>query len=404
MKKKIFSYQQIFLFVTSLSFSFYLLGNSNFDFSNQSWLINGDLAQYQIGWKFYREDIWRFPLGLNPNYGITNSSSIIFSDSIPLFAVFFKIFRRFLSEEFQYFSFWIFICIYLQALFSFKIIYYFTKNTPYSLVSSLFFIFSTILIYRSGIHLSLTAHWLILGYFYAQISAVNNKDFKKHLIIYLSILIHFYFSLILMGIFFLEKIIKFKKLCFKDLISSFVIIIFSLTLMYLIGYFTIRIDDGLGFGYGIYNFNLNSFFNPLGVNYNGSFNWSFFLPTLNFQNKEIEGFSYLGISGILFLILYFKYLFNGKSKIVFSKGTNVLIFFVFFIIATSNNINFGNQDLITLELNKYLYGIFSSIRASGRLIWPIYYLIFIIGIVSIFQYTLNKKKPLLIISILAIFQ
>ena len=404
MKKKIFSYQQIFLFVTSLSFSFYLLGNSNFNFSNQSWLINGDLAQYQIGWKFYREDIWRFPLGLNPNYGITNSSSIIYSDSIPLFAVFFKIFRRFLSEEFQYFSFWIFICIYLQAIFSFKIIYYFTKNTPYSLVSSLFFIFSTILIYRSGIHLSLTAHWLILGYFYAQISAVNNKDLKKHLIIYLSILVHFYFSLILMGIFFLEKIIKFKKLCFKDLISSFVIIIFSLILMYLIGYFTIGIDDGLGFGYGIYNFNLNSFFNPLGENYNESFNWSFFLPTLNFQNKEIEGFSYLGISGILFLILYFKYLFNGKSKIVFSKGTNVLIFFVFFIIATSNNVNFGNQDLITLELNKYLYGIFSSIRASGRLIWPIYYLIFIIGIVSIFQYTLNKKKPLLIISILAIFQ
>ena len=404
MKKKIFSYQQIFLFVTSLSFSFYLLGNSNFNFSNQSWLINGDLAQYQIGWKFYREDIWRFPLGLNPNYGITNSSSIIYSDSIPLFAVFFKIFRRFLSDEFQYFSFWIFICIYLQAIFSFKIIYYFTKNTPYSLVSSLFFIFSTILIYRSGIHLSLTAHWLILGYFYAQISAVNNKDLKKHLIIYLSILVHFYFSLILMGIFFLEKIIKFKKLCFKDLISSFVIIIFSLILMYLIGYFTIGIDDGLGFGYGIYNFNLNSFFNPLGENYNESFNWSFFLPTLNFQNKEIEGFSYLGISGILFLILYFKYLFNGKSKIVFSKGTNVLIFFVFFIIATSNNVNFGNQDLITLELNKYLYGIFSSIRASGRLIWPIYYLIFIIGIVSIFQYTLNKKKPLLIISILAIFQ
>ena len=144
----------------------------NFNFSNQSWLINGDLAQYQLGWKFYRDDIWRFPLGLNPNYGITNSSSIIYSDSIPLFAVFFKIFRSFLSEEFQYFSFWIFICIYLQALFSFKIIYYFTKNTPYSLVSSLFFIFSTILIYRSGIHLSLTAHWLILGYFYAQISTI----------------------------------------------------------------------------------------------------------------------------------------------------------------------------------------------------------------------------------------
>ena len=404
MKKKIFSYQQIFLFVISLSFCFYLLGYGNLNFSNQSWLINGDLAQYQLGWKFYRDDIWRFPLGLNPNYGITNSSSIIYSDSIPLLAIFFKIFRSFLFEDFQYFSFWIFICIYLQALLSFKIIYHFTKNILYSTVSSLFFIFSTILIYRSGIHLSLTAHWLILSYFYVQISTVNSKDLKKHLIIYLSLLIHFYFSLILVGIFFLEKIVRFKKLCIKDLISSFVIVIFSLILMYIVGYFTIGIDDGLGFGYGIYNFNLNSFFNPLGENYTERFNWSFFLPTLNFQNKEIEGFSYIGISGILFLILYFKYLFKGKSKIIFSKGTNISIFFVFLMIATSNNINFGNQDLITLELNKYLYGIFSSIRASGRFIWPIYYLIFIIGIVSIFQYFLNKRTSLLIISFLAIFQ
>ena len=404
MKKKFFSYQQIFLFVTSLSFCFYLLGYDNFNFSNQSWLINGDLAQYQLGWKFYREDIWRFPLGLNPNYGITNSSSIIYSDSIPLLAIFFKIFRSFLFEDFQYFSFWIFICIYLQGLLSFKIIYHFTKNTLYSLVSSLFFIFSSILIYRSGIHLSLTAHWLILYYFYVQISTDYKKDFKKHFIIYLSLLIHFYFSLILIGIFFLEKIIKFKKLCIKDLISSFALIIFSLIIMYMVGYFTIGIDDGLGFGYGIYNFNLNSFFNPLGENHTERFNWSFFLPTLNFQNKEMEGFSYIGISGILFLILYFKYLVYGKSKIIFSKDANILIFFVFLTIATSNNVNIGNQNLITLELNKYLYGIFSSIRASGRLIWPIYYLIFIIGIVSIFQYFLNKKKPLLIICILAIFQ
>jgi hypothetical protein len=142
--------------------------------------------------------------------------------------------------------------------------------------------------------------------------------------------------------------------------------------MYVVGYFTIGIDDGLGFGYGIYNFNLNSFLNPLGQNYVERFNWSLFLPTLNFQNKEMEGFSYLGISGIIFLLLYFEYLVNQKSIIVFSKETNILIFFVFVIIATSNNVNIGNQDLITLELNKYLYGIFSSIRASGRFIWPIY--------------------------------
>ena len=88
--------------------------------------------------------------------------------------------------------------------------------------------------------------------------------------------------------------------------------------MYVVGYFTIGLDDGLGFGYGIYNFNLNSFLNPLGENYVDKFNWSLFLPALNLQNREMEGFSYLGISGVLFLLLYLKYLFSGKSKIVFS--------------------------------------------------------------------------------------
>ena len=88
-------------------------------------------------------------------------------------------------------------------------------------------------------------------------------------------------------------------------------------------------------------------------------------------------------------------MFNGKSEIIFSKQTNILIFSIFLIFATSNNINFGNQNLITVELNKYFYAALSSIRASGRLIWPIYYLIFIIGIVCVFQYILNKKRHFL---------
>ena len=48
--------------------------------------------------------------------------------------------------------------------------------------------------------------------------------------------------------------------------------------MFLVGYFTINVDDGLGWGYGYFNFNLNSFFNPSGSNYFASFNWSQFLP------------------------------------------------------------------------------------------------------------------------------
>ena len=405
MKKYIFSNPQFYLVIFSLSFCFFLLGLDAINPLNQNWLLNGDLTQYQLGWKFFRNDIWRFPIGLNPNFGISDGSSIIYSDSIPFFAIIFKILRNFLPENFQYFSIWIFLSLYLQGYFSYRILNYYTNNKLFSIIASLFFIFSTILIYRSGIHLSLTAHWLILAYYYIQTSSSHkNKNLKKHLLIHFSALVHFYFTITLIIIFFLEKIINFKKnIVVKELLDFSFLLIMLFFLMYIIGYFTIDLDDGLGYGYGIYNFNLNSFFNPSGANYINEFSWSNFIPQLELQNSEMEGFAYLGLSGIIFFILYLINLYKGKFKIVFLRKESFLIFFILLIIATSNNINFGGYNLFDLQLNKYIYAFFSSVRASGRLIWPIYYLIFITGIIFTFHLFKNNR-PEIIISILLLFQ
>ena len=105
MKKKHFILHQIIFISVSVLFWFYLLGPKYVNPLNQSWLYNGDLSIYQIGWKFFRDDIWRFPFGLNPNYGIYTGGSIVFSDSIPLLAFIFKIFKNFIPETFQYFFF-----------------------------------------------------------------------------------------------------------------------------------------------------------------------------------------------------------------------------------------------------------------------------------------------------------
>ena len=162
-KYSIFKYQ-IFLIITSISFCFYLLGPNYISPLNSEWLFSGDLSTYQLGWQFFKLDEWRFPLGINPNYGIYLNSSVDFSDSIPLFAIFFKIFKNFLPSEFQYFSIWILVCVYLQLFFSFKIIYKITNDLLYSAISSLFFGIATIFIHRSGIHLSLFGQWIILSF------------------------------------------------------------------------------------------------------------------------------------------------------------------------------------------------------------------------------------------------
>tara|TARA_B100000767_G_scaffold116623_1_gene111291 strand:- start:861 stop:2249 length:1389 start_codon:yes stop_codon:yes gene_type:complete len=171
--------------------------------------------------------------------------------------------------------------------------------------------------------------------------------------------------------------------------------------MYIFGYFQISPDDGLGWGYGYYNLNLNSLFNPLGETYT-EIDWSNFISAKPIQNGEYEGFSYLGVSGLIFLVLFFKHIFFEKKKIIFEPKSLLLITIITFFLALSNNITFGDTTIINYPLNKYLYGLASLFRASGRFIWPVYYFIFIIGIISI--YILFPKKNILILSILLSIQ
>ena len=103
---------QTFLIVVSITFFIYLLGLEFISPQNQDWLYSGDLSVYQIGWQYFRNDIWRFPLGLNPNFGIYAGGSIVFSDSIPILSIFFKLIKSYLPTNFQYFSTWILLCIY----------------------------------------------------------------------------------------------------------------------------------------------------------------------------------------------------------------------------------------------------------------------------------------------------
>ena len=399
-KKKIIKLNVIF-FLISIIISIYLLGLENLNPLSQSWLTSGDLSTYQLGWKYFRHDEWRFPVLSNPNYGIYLNGNLIYSDSIPLFALFFKIFNSILPNNIQYFSFWFIFCFYLQGIISFLILLKITKSEIFSFIGSVFFLFSTILIHRSAIHLSLIAHWIILLFFYIELCKSNKRFIYQNAVILLSISIHFYFTLILLIIFFISQIYDFlnkKKIFKKILIEASIIIISCLTLMYVFGYFSIKVDDGLGWGYGFYNLNLNSFFNPLGKTFE-IFNWSNFIERKKINNGEIEGFSYLGTAGIIFFIFYLKFIFYEKKNIIFEPKKILYISLVLFLIALSNNINLGETNIIFIELNNYLYGLMSLFRASGRFIWPVYYLIFFIGIVSIY-FIFPKKKFQILIALL----
>ena len=388
----------------SLGLTIILFGPENFKFTNINWITYKDTLIDQLAWKFFYNDNWHFPLGKNPNYGIEIGSSIVFTGAVPFLSIILKIFKNFLPNNFQFFSFWIFLCFFLQLLFSYLIVYHFTQNKKYSVISSFFFILSPILFYRIPMHISLVGQWIILASFFAETITKEKIRFYYWIsILAISPLIHFYFTLMLSLIYFIIVLDRFlieKK--FSKLLKEISVSFFSLLLvMYLSGYFEISLPDSLGYGYGYYKANILSFFNPAPTTYN--FSWSNFIPVIQTSGGEHEGFGYLGLGGIiLFILLSFNFV-KREPLLGFKKNRPYyLLIIIFFILAISNTINFGSFVLLDTPLPKFLYAPLSLIRASGRFIWPIYYLILIVGLILIYKKNEKKRALLILIIILCI--
>ncbi|MCD7779427.1 MAG: DUF6311 domain-containing protein [Candidatus Gastranaerophilales bacterium] len=101
---------------------------------NDNWILNPtlltddftkgfhtrDLGQSYIGWQFYSKAPWTFPLGLYDDLSYPVKTSILNTDSIPIFAVIFKFLLNILPQSvkpatFQYHGLWILICFMMQS-------------------------------------------------------------------------------------------------------------------------------------------------------------------------------------------------------------------------------------------------------------------------------------------------
>ena len=91
------------------------------DPQNVSWLDSGDRVMHSIGWWFYRTSPWGLPPGINPRNGLEISGSVALSDSLPLFALPFKLLSPLLPTMFQYWGLWLLVCMTLQAVFGYAI-------------------------------------------------------------------------------------------------------------------------------------------------------------------------------------------------------------------------------------------------------------------------------------------
>lgn len=397
----------IYLFAIPTLLFFLIFDYKILDTSYLDWFWD-DTYQHWLGWSFYRStDLFQFPLLSNYSFGMKSAGSLVYSDSIPILSILFRPFSSFLDFHFQYFGFWVLASVILQYIVSFKIMKIFSSNLLFNLISACFFVISPVLIYRFNVgHESLTSQWLILMALYFHLKKDKTSDKSWLFLILFSLLVHAYFFAMILIIYFIELSKRYFTekekflLLSKKLVTA---IISSLLLMYILGYFTI--EDVFHGGYGGYRSNLLSLINP----YANLFTFSSLIPKYSFfeLNKigDHEGFAYLGLGilvmsfAIIVLSIYkFKYS-NFLSSI--KEGKYLLaLSFIIIIFSLSNKIALGPYEIFQYNVPEVFKVFTSPYRASGRMIWPVYYLIYIIVLSKVFVNFKPKKSIVILLSCL----
>ena len=383
---------------------FLVVGFAPIDPTNAGWILGRlDPTQHYLGWLFYRGGEWTFPLGLNPLFGQDLSSSIVYSDSIPLLAIPLKALDAFLPEKFHYFGIWIFACFILQAWLAWKILGLYTQNKLLRTLACGLFIFFPPLLWRintpAGGHSALLGHFLILWGIYLILKPPPNKrTFTWALLLSIAVLTHFYLFAIVVLLwlsdlanhYLIQRDLSIRQVAYEIFLALFC----TLVLAWQAGYFVINASLNNERGYGFYGMNLFGLIDPQG--------WSYVLNDKTNPSSWGEGFAYLGLGiivvGLFALLALIKNpLKNTRSlKIFFKRHCYLGVLIIFLTIyAISNHVGVGDFSFI-YPLPSWLIRPADVLRSSARLFWPVQYLLIIAFLVVILR-TYSSKVALAIL-------
>jgi len=393
-----------------------VIGFRALDPQNLAWFASGDSATHYLSWAFFRFSPWANPLGLNPEYGIEIASAIVYADAIPLAAFIFKPLSFLLSEPFQYLGIWTFVCIFLQAYFGWLLAGLLSQDKWVRLLISALLIFSPPMLFRISFHTALISHFVILWALYLCLKKQNKNIFWQWLsVICITALINAYYLILVMGLwgaYLIDNLLS-KKLNKPDISKALIQIVCILMIVGFIfwqsGYFSLPLGATKNIGFGIFRMNLLSLINPMG--------WSYVLPNLpeasqdliggerglDFYGRTTESFNYLGL-GIILIGLCAIYRIRPRrdfSKSFFKQHlTFIFALLLLTSFAVSNNVAIGQWQW-HIDIPDWLFSIGSVWRASGRLFYPVFYLL-ILGFfyLVIKNYSLKAARIILLLGLI----
>ncbi len=364
------------------------------DVHNVGWLLQGtDNGENALGLHAWLNDPsagWRSRTTLlNAPEGVT----LLFTDSNPLLSLIVRPFAASLGPSVQVVGIWYLLCLCLQAVFARALLApYARSRAALWLGVALLMLLPTL--YGRYAHANLFAHWILLWALWVFVDPRRTGDWRWWLgVLAVAALVHSYLLVMVAAIWataLSERLLRRDRRAVVFGAFAAVAVIALILRWHAVGG-----DFGNTRSYGLYGLPLDALWNP------GLQGFSTLLPaTPQRASREMEGFQYLGAGLLTLLALSPLIVARTAGNDAYRALLRRLAWLipagvVLLALAITHQVDVAGLTILAVPLPAGAIAALDPIRASGRLFWPIAYVLVLAAIVGAYRLSARRSALLL---------
>ena len=351
------------------------------------WLSNrGDASRHLIGLRYFVRNEWHFPLFHVSTLGHPQGTNIIFTDSIPLVALIFKLLTPLVPPDFHPFGLWIVVCYLLLAHAFSSLLYHFGHRTLIAAVAGGLFAVMTPFFMERLLRqqAALCGHFLVVYALVLYFKVADSQKTQRHFLLFtlllvVALLIQVYLFAMVAAIYgcaVLNAVVRPKR-SWRELRISILTTVAALAATILLaGHLSQSVHLLSSLGFGHYSMNLLA---PVASYHDGFLSYR----RLDATGGQFDGFNYWGAGIMLLLCASVPDLFKNVGALFRRRLWPLMLgFFAITLFALSNQVYLGQYRVLSYDVPAPLGYLAEQFRSSGRFFWVVSYAVMVLAVLS----------------------
>jgi hypothetical protein len=365
-------------------------GWGTLDSREVGWLRSEDLSQHLLGWLYFRQAAWAWPLGHIGDLGYPVGTTVGFMDSNPWLSMLLRPISAHLPLYFQFQGPWLALSFGLLAVSGAFVASLYTPVASLQLVLGALVATAPPALLRVC-HTNLAAQWVLVVGLYGCLRSIPPSSepldtFAQErrsealgwaltgaCLVVAVIGVHCYLAAMVLPLLVFaigrRVMLDGSLSVFEGLSIVAGYAVLAVGVLVLFGFIGSGIDQHEP-GFGSQAADLLALINPVG--------WSRFLPSFRHTADEFEGFCYLGLGNLVLIVVGGVLAWRNRARDSDTKvwGALFVVGAFYALYALSDIVWLDGQPLLSLRAyDVKLLPIFSIFRASGRFLWVTHYLL-----------------------------